>query len=114
MNDESSHIPGQTSSDSSDNTMIFGMKVKVQRNEKKAKTYLSVGLVCMILSIFFHITQAAFQSVGVGNFQPGGMMALTVEAWHRTSSSLSFLSLWLAILMLYHSAFQHRKALQEL
>ena len=92
--------------------MLFGMKVKVEKSQQRAKAYLSSGVLCMLLSLFFHVTQAAFQSDMTG-LQQGSAVNLTVDAWQRTASTLSFVCLWIAVLMLFQATFQHRKMLQS-
>lgn len=93
--------------------MIFGMKVKVQ-NQARTKTYLSAGLVCMVLALFFHVIGDMFQAemaaqlTGTLRQRPSPEMT----AWIRTCSTLSFVCLWIAVLMLFQATFQHRKALQ--
>jgi hypothetical protein len=94
----------------SDVTMIFGLKVKVDRHQKKAKAYISIGLLCMVLSLFFHVVEVTFQSELINSHQPG-QWNLTLELWYRTCSGLSFVCLWISVLMLFQSVLQQRKAL---
>jgi hypothetical protein len=95
---------------SSDVTMIFGMKVKVEKHQKKSKAYISIGLLCMLLSLFFHVVEVSFQSEYANQHHPGEWN-LSMELWYRTCSGLSFICLWIAVLMLFQSVLQQRKAL---
>lgn len=107
-------ISGANPGATSDVTMIFGMKVKVEKHHKKSKAYISIGLLCMVLSLFFHVTEVAFQSEAAAQQRPGMplMSNPALELWYRTCAGLSFICLWIAVLMLFQSVLQHRKALQ--
>jgi hypothetical protein len=100
---------------SSDNTMIFGLKVKVDQSPSRSKTYLSVGLLCMFLSLFFHITGNAYQTELISQMtgQSRPKVSPEMQAWIQTCSSLSFVTLWIAVVMLFQASFQHRKAIQN-
>ncbi len=97
--------------------MIFGMKVKVAESQGRSKTYLSIGLICMLLSLFFHIIGALNESELASQLAAKtvrGAGALEMQAWIRTCSTSSFVCLWLAIMTLFQVAFQHRKTLKHL
>ncbi len=105
----------QSSSDRSDDTMIFGMKVKVAQNQRQTKTYLSIGLVCMFLSLCFHIIGSVNEgelasALAARNFRTS--TTLEMQAWIRTCSTSSYVCLWIAIMTLFQVAFQHRKSLK--
>ena len=110
-----SHEP--SSSGRSDDTMIFGMKVKVAQTHGQTKTYLSVGLVCMLLSLVFHVVGGFYEGelasqLASKTIRTGSGPALEMQAWVRTCSTSAFVCLWIAIMTLFQVAFQHRKMLK--
>ena len=96
--------------------MIFGMKVKVAKTHAQTKTYLSVGLVCMLLSLCFHILGSFYEGELASQLATKSVKngaALEMQAWVRTCSTSSFICLWIAVMTLFQVAFQHRKALKS-
>ncbi len=96
--------------------MIFGMNVKVAQKQGETKTYLSIGLLCMVLSLCFHIVGSIYESelstqMVMGNIRKS--MTLEMQAWISTCTTSSFLCLWLAVMTLFQVAFQHRKTLKS-
>jgi hypothetical protein len=103
------------SSSHSDDTMIFGMKVKVAQSHGQTKTFLSIGLLCMLLALCFHSVGAMYQNElanQIASRSLRGNVAPEMQAWIRTCSTCSFICLWLAIMTLFQVAFQHRKVLK--
>ncbi|MDB6024519.1 MAG: hypothetical protein JWM68_742 [Verrucomicrobiales bacterium] len=95
--------------------MIFGVKVKVAQTHRQTKTYLSVGLICMLLSLCFHMFGSFYESQLAAQLAIKSIRnaaALEMQAWIRTCSTSSFICLWIAVMTLFQVAFQHRKTLK--
>src|SRR5687768_13492573 len=104
-----------STSDHSEHTMILGMKVKVEEHQGRSKAYLSIGLMCMVLALAFHIIGSMFQYEFSSQATAGHLRtsaALEIQAWIRTCSMSSFVCLWIGIMTLFQVAFQHRKSLK--